>query len=97
MSTETAPKTQKELPGMPKRTGVAKLAYEWVERQAKINQLEYKQGVLSDEIIKALKKENRQVLKVQDPTTKEFREFKIDPGHDKLRVRKVPEKVGKNK
>lgn len=88
---------QRELPNMPAPKGVAKIALEWLATQGRIRILETEKKGVVDRILNGMKKEKRQVFKVKDPDTGEISEFKLDEGHEILRVKKIPENVGKNK
>ena len=87
---------QAELKGMPKPKGAAKIALEWFKVQNKITTLEEEKAVVAAKVLAEMKAEKRDLIKVQDPDTKILKQFERDPGHEKLRVKKVPEKVGQN-
>jgi len=87
---------QGELAGMPIPRGTAKIALEWLAVQNRISGLEYEKSRIAARVLTAMSKEKRDLIKVQDPDTKTLKQFERDPGHEKLRVKKVPEKVGQN-
>ena len=87
---------QTVMEGMPTPKGAAKIALEWLSFQNKINNLEDEKAKVAARVLAAMKKEKRDLIKVEDPDTKMLKQFERDPGHEKLRVRKVPEKVGVN-
>jgi len=87
---------QTTMKGMPEVKGAAKIALEWLRVNAKINVLNAEKNEVADRILKAMKKEKRDLIKVQDPDTQELKKFEADPGEEKLRVRKVPVNVGEN-
>lgn len=86
---------QGEFKNMPTRSGLGKMCYEYLTRQGQIKALEDKQMGLGNTILAKMKEDKQYVVKFQDPDTKEYREFKINKGHDKLSVRKIPEKFNK--
>ncbi len=87
---------QGELAGMPIPRGAAKIAIEWLAVQNRISGLEDEKSKIAARVLTAMSKEKRDLIKVQDPDTKVLKQFERDPGHEKLRVKKVPEKVGQN-
>ncbi len=87
---------QGDFKGMPTPKGAAKIALEWLAVQNRISGLEDEKSKIAARVLTAMSKEKRDLIKVQDPDTKVLKQFERDPGHEKLRVKKVPEKVGKN-
>jgi len=80
-----------DLPGIPGRSQLGKQCLEWLTRKGQINDLQKKQVENSDGIMAAMKKAGREAMKFQDPDTKEWHYFTVNPGHDKLSVRKAKE------
>jgi len=89
--TEAGEPTPQDLPGIPARSKLGTVCLEWLTRKGQIIDLQRKQVETSDRIMAAMKKQDREAMKFQDPDTKEWHTFTVNPGHDKLSVRKAKE------
>jgi len=90
-ATKEGPK-QKELDGMPTRSGLGKLCYDRLIITGQIRKKKDDLAKQDDKILSSMKEQKKEVVKFQDPDTKEYYEFKVNVGHDKVGVRKIPNK-----